>query len=156
MVRNIVIFLALFFVALTTGAAFAVWLETNPSGLSPIFYAEKMQHAIRVFTVPLNTIAILSVLFTIASTFLARRDRFSFRLLIAASICAIAATLITIFGTVPIINQVMTWTTPPSNWMEVGEKWWRYQTMRTVLVIAELGLLILSTQFPRDISKGTV
>jgi hypothetical protein len=63
MLRKVVLFLALFFVALTSGAAFAVWLDSSPFGLSPNFYAEKMQHAIRVFTIPLNTVAILGVLF---------------------------------------------------------------------------------------------
>jgi uncharacterized membrane protein len=155
MARRIVQFLALFFVALTSGAAFAVWLDTNPSGMAPVFYAEKMQHAIRVFTVPLNTIAILGVLFTIASTFIARRDRSSFYLLIVASICLIAGTLITVFGNVPIINQIMTWSTtsPPSNWMEIGEKWSRFQTERMILQTAALALVILSTLFRRDISK---
>jgi uncharacterized membrane protein len=155
MARRIVLFLALFFVALTSGAAFAIWLETNPSGLSPIFYAEKMKHAIRVFTIPLNTVAILGVLFTVASTFLARRDRSSFYLLIAASICLIAGTLITAFGNVPIINQIMTWSSnsPPSNWMEVGEKWSRFQSVRTILQTAALVLVILSTLFRRDTSK---
>jgi hypothetical protein len=79
--RKIVLFLALFFVALTSGAAFAVWLDSSPSGLSPNFYAEKMQHAIRAFSIPLNTVAILGVIFTIASTFLARHDRSNFYLL---------------------------------------------------------------------------
>jgi uncharacterized membrane protein len=154
MARRIVLCLALFFVALTSGAAFVIWLDTNPSGMSPAFYAEKMQHAIRVFTVPLNTVAILGVLFTIISTFLARRDRFSFYLLIGASICVIAATLITAFGNVPIINQIMTWSinSPPSNWIEVGEKWSRYQTVRTILQTAALAFVILSTLFRRDIS----
>jgi anthrone oxygenase-like protein len=155
MMRSVLLFLALFFVALTSGAAFAIYLETNPSGVSSIFYAEKMQHAIRVFTVPLNTVAILGVLFTIASTLLARRDRLSFYLLIAASICLIAGTLITLFGNVPIINQIMTWssTSPPSNWIELGEKWSRFQTVRTILQTAALALVILSTLFRRDISK---
>lgn len=155
MSRSIVLFLALFFVALTSGAALAIWLETNPSGISPAFYAEKMQHAIRVFMVPLNTVAILSVLFTIASTFLARRDRSSFYLMIGASICVIAATLITFFGNVPIINQIVTWniTSPPSNWLEVGEKWSRFQAVRTILQTAVLALVILSTMFRRDVSK---
>jgi uncharacterized membrane protein len=153
--RRIVLFLALFFVALTTGAAFAICLDTNPSGVSPVFYAEKMQHAIRVFTVPLNTVAILCVLFTIASTFLARRDRLSFYLLMAASVCLIAGTLITVLGNVPIINQITNWNTnsPPSNWLEVGEKWSRFQTVRTLLQAAALALVILSTLFRRDISK---
>jgi uncharacterized membrane protein len=155
MARRIVLSLALFFVALTSGAAFTIWLHTNPFGMSPTFYIETMQHAIRVFTVPLNTVAILGVIFTIISTFLARHDRFSFYLLIAASICVIAATLITVFGNVPIINQIMTWniTSPPINLMEVGEKWLLFQTLRTILQIAALALVILSTLLRRDISK---
>lgn len=146
MVRKLVLFLALFFVGLTSGAAFAVWLDSSPSGLAASFYAELMQHAIRIFTIPLNTVAILGVLFTVASTILARRDRLSFYLLIAASICAIAATLITVFGSVPIINQIMAWNinAPPANWMEVGEKWWHFQGVRTMLTFAELCLLIIT------------
>lgn len=155
MARRIVLFLALFFVALTSGAAFAVWLDTSPSGVSGAFYAEKMQHAIRVFTVPLNIVAVLGVLFTIASTFFARRDRHSFYLLIVASVCLIAGALITVFGNVPIINQIKTWSiySFPSNWMEVGVKWWLFQTVRTILQAAALALVILSTMFRRDISK---
>jgi uncharacterized membrane protein len=155
MARRIVLFLALFFVALTSGAAFAVWLDTNPSGVSSIFYAEKMQHAIRVFTVPLNAAAIFGVLFTIISTCFARRDHLSFYFLIAASICLIAGTLITVFGNVPIINQIKSWNShsPPSNWMEVGVKWWLFQSVRTILQAAALALVILSTMFRRDPSK---
>jgi hypothetical protein len=155
MMRRIVLFLALFFVALTSGAAFAIWLESNPSGTSPAFYVNNMQHAIRVFTLPLNAVAILGVVFTIASTFLFRRNRLSFYVLIAASTCAIAATLITFFGNVPIINQITTWSTnsPPPNWMEVGEKWWWLQTVRTILALAELSLLIVAAMIRRDTSK---
>lgn len=152
MARRIVLLLALLFVGLTSGAAFAVLLDSSPSGLSSTFYVEKMQHAIRVFTIPLNTVAILGVLFTITSTFLARRDRFSFYLLIAASACAVAATLITFFASVPIINQIMTWNinSPPPEWMKVGEKWWRFQTLRTILVAVEFSLLIISTLARRE------
>ena len=93
-----------------------------------------MQHAIRVFTVPLPTVVILAVFFTIVSTFLARRDRPDFYFLIAASICVTAVALITAFGNVPIKNQIMTWSinSPPSNWLDLGEKWWRFQTVRTI------------------------
>jgi uncharacterized membrane protein len=155
MTRKVALFVALFFVALTSGAAFAVWLDSSPSGLSPSFYVEKMQHAIRVFSVPLNTVAILGVIFTLASTFLARHDRPSLYLLGAASVIAIAATLITVFGNVPIINQMMTWnvTSPPSNWIEISARWWLLQMIRTILVIIELSLLLLSALVRRDISK---
>jgi hypothetical protein len=78
MARKVFLFPTLFFLALTSGAAFVIWLDYNPAGLSPNFYAEKWQHAIRVFTIPLNTVAILGVLFTVALTFIVRRDRTSF------------------------------------------------------------------------------
>jgi len=155
MARKIVMFLTLFLLALTSGAAFVIWLDFNPSGLSPTFYAEKWQHAIRVFMIPLNTVAILSVLFTIAAPFLSRRDRSSFYLLLGASVCVIAATLITFFGSVPIINQITTWSvnSPPSNWMEVAEKWQRFQTLRTILQTGALAFVILSTLVHRDVSR---
>ncbi len=155
MTQRIALFLTLFFVGLTSGAAFVIWLDFNPSGLTPIFYTEKWQHAIRVFMVPLNTVAILSVLFTIAVTFLSWRDRSGFYLLIAASVCILTATLITFFGNVPIINQIKGWSvnSPPSNWMEVAGEWQWFQTVRTILQIAALALVILSTLVRRDISK---
>jgi hypothetical protein len=155
MARKFVLFLTLFFLALTSGAAFVIWLDFNPSGVSPTFYAEKWEHAIRVFTIPLNTVAILGVVFTIAVTFISRRDRSSFYLLIAASLCVLAATLITFLGNVPIINQIKTWSvnSVPSNWMEVAEKWQRLQTVRMILQTAALVLVILSTLVRRDTSK---
>lgn len=121
-----------------------------------VLSTRRVNHAYhRVFTVPLNTVAILGVLFTIASTFLARRDRLSLYILIAASICLLAATGITAFGNVPIINQIKTWSinSPPSNWMQVGVQWSRFQTVRTILQIAALALLMLSTLYRRDTSK---
>ena len=75
MARKLVLFGALFFVALVAGAAFAIWIDYNPTGMSPAFYTEKMQHAIRVYTVPLPTVVILGVLFTVVSTVIARRER---------------------------------------------------------------------------------
>jgi uncharacterized membrane protein len=105
--------------------------------------------------IPLNTVAILSVLFTIAATFLFRRDRSRPYLLLGASVCVIAATLITFFGSVPIINQITTWSvnSPPSNWMEVAEKWQRFQTLRTILQTGALAFVILSTLVHRDVSR---
>ena len=154
MARRIILFAALFFVALVAGAAFAIWVDYNPAGMSPAFYAEKMQHAIRVFTVPLPTVVILGAFFTIVSTFLARRDRPDFYLLTAASICIIAVALITAFGNIPINNQIMTWSinSPPSNWSELSERWWQFQTVRTIVAMGGLSFLILSALIRRDTS----
>ena len=121
--------------------------------MSPTFYTEKMQHAIRVFTIPLPTVVILGVLFTIISTFLSRRERLDFYILIAASVCIIAVALITAFGNIPINNQIITWNinSPPTNWIELGERWWRFQTARTIVAIAGLCFLIVAALIRRDI-----
>ena len=146
MIRRVVLFAALFFVALVAGAAFAIWIDYNPAGMSSAFYTEKMQHAIRVFTVPLPTVVILGVLFTIVSTFLARRERLDFYLLIVASVCLVAVALITAWGNIPINNQIRTWSinSPPPDWAEVAQKWWWFQTLRTISAIGGLSLLTVT------------
>jgi uncharacterized membrane protein len=144
MIRKFVLFAALLFVALVAGAAFAIWFDYNPSGMSAAFYTEKMQHAIRVFTIPLPIVVVLGVLFTIAAALLARSERPNFYLLLAASICIVAVALITRFGNIPINNQIITWSidSPPSNWSELAHKWWQFQTARTVLALGALAFLI--------------
>ncbi len=153
--RKFVLFVALLFVALVAGAAFAIWFDYNPKGMSPAFYTEKMQHAIRVFTIPLPTIVILGVLFSGISAFLARSDRPNVYLLVAATVCIMAVALITRFGNIPINNQILKWSisSPPSNWMDLAQKWWHFQTLRTVLAIAALAFLISATLKQRHVSK---
>jgi uncharacterized membrane protein len=150
MARSIVLFAALFFTALVAGGAFVIWIDYNPAGMSAAFYVEKMQHAIRVFTRPLPTIVMLSVLFSATSAFLARRERPGFYLLVAATICAAAVALITAFGNIPINNQIKTWSvvSPPSAWLELSAEWWRFQTARTTAAICGLALLILAALIP--------
>ena len=110
-----------------------------------------MQHAIRVFTVPLPVVVILGVLFSIVSAFLARRDRPDFYLLVAASVCILAVAFITAFGNIPINNQIKTWdiNSPPSNWLELSEKWWQFQILRTISAVGGLSLLILAALIGR-------
>ena len=158
MARKLVLFAALFFMALVTGAAFAIWIDYNPAGLSPAFYTEKMQHAIRVFTIPLPTVVILGVIFTIISTVFARRERPAFYLLIGASVGIIAVALITAFGNIPINNQIKMWNinSPPSNWSDLAQKWWWYQTVRMIAAIVGFSLLIVAALGRRSPSKQSV
>jgi hypothetical protein len=143
MLRKAVLFASLLFVALTAGAAYVVWFDYNPAGMSAAFYAEKMQHAIRVLTIPLPTVVVLGLVFTVIASFQARRDRATFSLLAAASICVLAVALITRFGNIPINNQIMTWNinSPPVNWITYAKEWWHLQTARMILQIAALSLV---------------
>ena len=150
MTRSIVLFAALLFTALVAGGAFVIWIEYNPTGMSASFYTEIMQHAIRVFTAPLPTVVMLSVLFTAASAFICRRERPAFYLLFLAGACMVAVALITAFGNVPINNQIKTWSisSPPAAWVDLSAEWWRFQSARTVAAICGLSLLILAAVLP--------
>ena len=142
MTRKLVLFGSLFFVGLTAGSAYVVWFVYNPTGLLPSFYIENMQHAIRVLTIPLPTIVVLGLLFTVLACFQARQDRVQFSLLALASICVLAVGLITRFGNIPINNQIITWNSnsPPANWIQLAHEWWKLQTARLILQIGALSL----------------
>ncbi len=118
------------------------------------FYVETMQHAIGVMA-PLAVVLNLGLFFTIVSAVLARHDRLSFYLLIASSICIMAAVLVTVFGNWPINNQIITWSinSPPSNWTELRDQWWRFHVARAVIVIAALSFQILASLLRRNVSK---
>ena len=143
MIRKLVLFGSLLFVGLTAGAAYVVWFEYNPNAMSPAFYAETMQHAIRVLTIPLPVIVVLGLLFTVTASLQARNDGAPFFLLTAASLCILAVALITRFGNIPINNQILTWNIafPPANWAQLAGKWWRFQTARDVFQTAALCLV---------------
>ena len=140
MAKRVVLFGSLLFVGLTAGAAYVVWFDYNPQGMSPAFYVEKIQHAIRVLTIPLPTIVVLGLIFTVIACFQARRDRTPFYLLAGGSICVLGVALITRFGNIPINNQILTWSinSPPANWSIAAQKWWKLQTARVVLQVAAL------------------
>ena len=155
MARSVVLFFALLFTALVAGGAFVIWIEYNPSGMSAASYVAGMQHAIRVFTVPLPTTVILSVLSCAVSAFLARRERTGFYLLVAATGAVLAVALITIFGNIPLNNQIKTWSisAPPPRWVELSAQWWQFQTVRTIAAVGGMALLIVAVLIRRSVPR---
>ena len=145
MIRKIVVFASLFFVALASGGAFAVYLLYNPAAVGPASWIGMLQHSMHVL-IPLAVALNLGLLFTIVSAILARRERVGLYLLIAASLCLVAAVLITVVGNWPINDQIGTWslTAPPSNWTDVSREWWHLHVARTGVVIGALTLVILA------------
>jgi uncharacterized membrane protein len=144
MTRKIVLFAALLFAALAAGGGYVVWWDYNPGEMSPAFYTEKMQYAIRTIGTPLFAVVGLGTFFTIISALLARRDRPHFYFLIGASICFFTVAMITNFGNIPILDQIKTWniSSPPSNWKELADKWWLIHNVRFAVQITGLSLLI--------------
>lgn len=156
MARKIILFGSLLFVGLTAGAAYAVWFIYNPVGMSSAFYVETMQHAIRALTIPLPTVVVLALIFTVVASLQARKDRTVFCLLAAAGLCVLGVGLITRFGNIPINNQILTWSSssPPADWTRLAQRWWQFQTVRLVLQIAALCLVIMGSLIRTDQPGG--
>lgn len=144
MTRRAVLFGTLLFAALITGGQYVVWWDYDPVGAAPSFFVEKMQYAIRVIGTPLFAVQCTAAVLTIASAWLARRDRAAFRLLLTVCACYVIAVLFTIFGAIPILNQIATWNidTPPSDWREIILRWWWIHSLRFVVQLTGLSLLI--------------
>lgn len=145
MAHRIAAFGALFFTGLVAGIALVIWIEFNPSGMSANYYTQSMQHAIAAFTVPLPSIVLLSVAFTGWASFLERRHKRKLYLLFGGCLCSVIVALVTVFGNIPINNQVQTWApaAPPLNWSRVAAEWWHYQSVRTLAALSGLALVIL-------------
>jgi len=144
MIRGLVLFASVFFVGLTTGGAFVVFLVYNPTGISPESYVATMQHAIHVMN-PLAVTLNLGLFFTEISAFLVRRDRPYLYLVIGACACILISILVTVFGNWPINDQILTWSNaaPPQEWTIQRDGWWLFHKIRFALLIAAFGLLII-------------
>ena len=146
MARRIILLVNLVWVSLMVGGTFVVYLIYNPKGMSAAFYVETMQHGIRTL-LPLALLMFMGLFFTITSAIFARGDRASLYLLIATGICILTGVLLTLLGNWPINNQIITWNanSPPSNWTDLRDAWWKFHVARFVVAIIGLSCLLLAT-----------
>ena len=140
-------FASIFFAALVAGGMFVIWVGYDPAALSPSTYVEQQQNTIRALNVLMPVLGGLAILLTLTSAVLQRKDRKAFVLLIVAAAFLMVSGLVTRFGNQPINREVMTWSTqsPPSNWHEARDAWWRWHIVRTSAGLLGLGLLICGT-----------
>jgi uncharacterized membrane protein len=147
MLRNIILFLTLVFVALTTGRAFWTWLGENPANLSGATYVEFFQALDRGIAIPIAVTGIGGVVLAGICAMLFRSDRRVFYLLLATCGFCLVANLVTIFVNLPINGQIATWnpTALPTNYRELLTRWWQWHHVRLVALLAAMTLLFVAT-----------
>jgi uncharacterized membrane protein len=140
-------FFTLLLASLLVGTIFGIWLGYNPKGLSAAVYVAQQQQAIRALNVTMPVLGVVTTLLTIIAAVLARGDPTRLTLLVAAAACFIAAGLITRLLNQPINAIVMTWAvnSPPGNWMQLRDDWWRWHVLRVAFGLGGLCLLIAAT-----------
>jgi uncharacterized membrane protein len=73
----------------------------------------------------------------------------TFYLSVTAFVLFIVALLITVWVEVPIVQQIVTWTTPalPDNWQQLRDRWMKFHVLRVVAGLASLVLLVVAAIF---------
>jgi uncharacterized membrane protein len=138
-------------VALVAGTIFGIWLGYNPINLSAPTYIEQQQNNIRALNTIMPLLGLITIILTIISAFLRKKEKGVFILLLIATVFLIISGLTTKFGNQPINSVVMTWdmNTPPNNWAALRDQWWTYHIIRTSTAFVAL-CLIVWTSMKRD------
>jgi hypothetical protein len=130
--------------ALVTGTIFGIWIGYNPKDLSAPTFIEQQQNAILALNTLMPILGLITILLTLTSAFLLRKDKIAFSVLVVASVFLIVSGLTTRFGNQPINSIVMTWdmNTPPNNWIELRNQWWFFHKLRTLTAFIGLCLIV--------------
>lgn len=144
MTTRVIRFCNIVMVALVTGTIFGIWIGYNPKDLSAPTFIEQQQNAILALNTLMPILGLITILLTLTSAFLQRKDKIAFSALVVASVFLIVSGLTTKFGNQPINSIVMTWdmNTPPNNWTELRNQWWIFHELRTLSAFIGLCLIV--------------
>ena len=144
MTTRIIRFCNIVMVALVTGIIFGIWIGYNPKDLSASTFIEQQQNAILALNTLMPILGLITILLTLISAFLQRKDKVAFLVLLVASAFLIVSGLTTRFGNQPINSIVMTWdmNNPPNNWTELRNQWWIFHELRTLFAFIGLCLIV--------------
>ena len=144
MTTRIIRFCNIIMAALVTGTIFGIWIGYNPKDLSASTFIEQQQNAILALNTLMPILGLITILLTLTSAFLQRKDKVAFLVLLVASAFLIVSGLTTRFGNQPINSIVMTWdmNNPPNNWTELRNQWWIFHELRTLSAFIGLCLIV--------------
>ena len=141
--RNIVLFFAALFLALTAGRAFWVSLGENPFDMSGPTYVEFFQQLDRRIAVPIAVTGVGGMLLAGVSALAHRADRRARNLLLAACVLGAIGSLVTMVVNVPINERVATWNPAalPPGYEEFLRRWWEWHQVRLVAMLTGMCLI---------------
>ena len=144
MAKTIVSFFSIILAALLAGTMFGIWMGYDPIDLSSSSYIEQQQNMIRHLNVLMPLLGLATLIVTVMAAFLQKESKVIFISLLIASLFLIISGLITRFGNQPINDIVITWSkeSPPSNWIQLRDKWWSLHIIRTGMALSALCIII--------------
>jgi uncharacterized membrane protein len=90
-----------------------------------------------------------ALIFLALGVFLVRAVSAAFALSLAGLLLCIGDMLVTVLVNVPINREVQTWqpNAPPAEWKRLRDRWERFHSIRTLLVVSGFGLFAASVAF---------
>jgi uncharacterized membrane protein len=137
-------FADLLLAGLLTGTIFGVLLVMRPAGLDATTYVIQQQNCIRALNHVMPPFGALAIIVTLAAAFAASGDPRRMTMLFTAAATLIVVGLVTRFLNQPINAVIMTWnaSSPPAEWTELRDTWWRWHLVRLGLALMALSLII--------------
>lgn len=141
---SIIRFFDLLMAGLIAGTLFGIFIGYNPQSLSSQTYVEQQQSVIEALNILMPILGFITIILTLISAFLQKSNSIIIITLLFAAVLLIISGLVTKFGNQPINSIVMTWDklNPPSEWIELRDKWWSFHMIRTTTAFLAFCLII--------------
>jgi uncharacterized membrane protein len=146
MLRNLVLFVAALFLALTAGRAFWVWLGEDPFNMSGQTYVEFFQQLDQRIVVPIAITGIGGTVLAGLAAWMFRQQLRVAYLLAAACVLGAIGSLVTIVFNIPINQRLATWNPKalPPDYQVYLLEWWRWHHVRLVSMFVAMCLVFVS------------
>lgn len=148
---KIVQFVALLLTALSMGVHFGTWLTERPlrSTRSGALFIEVHQGRDRVAARVMPILGNAALIFLALGVFSVRAVPAAFALSLAGLVLCIGDMLVTVIVNVPINRTVQTWQpdAPPAEWKRLRDRWERFHSIRTLLIVPGFALFAASIVF---------
>jgi hypothetical protein len=149
--ENIIQFVAIILVALSMGVHFGTWLTERPirRTQSGALFTEVHQGRDAVAARVMPILGNSAILFVAFGVFLARHNPTAFVLALTGLCLVISDMAVTLRFNVPINKEIQTWRAeaPPAEWKHLRDRWERFHTIRTMLIVPGFALYTASVVF---------
>ena len=150
---NLIQFLAIVLTALSMGVHFGTWATETPIRRtnSGALFTEVHQGRDAVASRVMPILGNAAVLFVAFGAFLVRDHPTAFALALLGLALIISDMVVTLKFNVPLNKEVQKWKpeTPPADWMRLRDRWEKFHTVRTILIVSGFGLYAASILFFR-------
>jgi len=151
MAVEVVRFVALVLTALSTGVHFGTWLTEGPirRTKSGALFIEVHQGRDRVAARVMPILGNAAIIFIAVCVFFARAVPAGFILSLIGLLLVTANMAITLIVNVPINRKVQTWhaDAPPDEWKRLRDRWEKFHSMRTFLIVSGFTCFAASVVF---------